>query len=640
MNILIIEDNPADADLATRGLENSLPGCRTEIAPDIKTAWGLLKQGQKYDLALLDMNLPDGNGMDLLVDIRQSKTDIAIVMLTGTGDEEIAVAALKAGADDYIVKTQGYISQLPEVITSAIGNHKKNLQRKTEIINVLYIEHSSADIDLTLRHIKKYAPYIRINTAATAEEATRMLYGVTPDKFPFHVILMDYNLPGSNALDFIKMLRQQMKINLPVIIVSGKGKEEMAVLALKVGASEYITKSGNYLSLLPSLINSVHKQHELIRAKERAEESDRLKTAFLNNISHEIRTPMNAITGFSELINTPGLSPEKLRNFTDVIIKSGKQLLSIITDIISIASVEAGQEKLIKKETNINSLCNLVLEQYSSRAQENNVDLSFKSTLNENEAVIITDETKLLQILGNITGNAIKFTEEGSVQFGCKFQNDELLFYVKDTGIGIPREMHKEIFKRFRQANGPSSKEYGGSGLGLSIAKAYLDLLGGKIWLDSAPGKGSEFYFSIPAEKPAQTNPEPAGRDDKAGSSSSVLTTLLIAEDEDFNFLLLEEFLNDTNINIIRACNGKEAVNICKSSKHIDLILMDIKMPLMNGLEATREIKKFMPGIPVIAQTAYAGDYDRNKAASYGCNDFLSKPFKQEDLLKKINLYL
>lgn len=160
------------------------------------------------------------------------------------------------------------------------------------------------------------------------------------------------------------------------------------------------------------------------------------------------------------------------------------------------------------------------------------------------------------------------------------------------------------------------------------------------IWLNSEPGKGSEFYFSIPAEKHAPTGPQPAKQNKKAGSSSNILTTLLIAEDEDFNFLLLEEFLSDKNINIIRACNGKEAVNICKSRQHIDLILMDIKMPLMNGLEATREIKKFMPEIPVIAQTAYAGDYDRNQAASYGCNDFLSKPFKQEDLLKMINLYL
>ena len=640
MNILLIEDNPADADLAARGLKDSISGCRTAIARDIKTAGELLKRGQKFDVALLDMNLPDGNGMDLLVDIRESKIDMAVVMLTGSGDEEVAVAALKAGADDYIVKRQGYISQLPGVITAAVENFKKNIQHEPEIINVLYIEHSIADIDLTQRHFKKYAPHIRIKTAVTATEAVRLLTRSGADKSKYQVILMDYNLPGSNALGFIKMLRQQMKISLPIIIVTGRGNEERAVLMVKMGASEYLTKSDNYLSLLSSLISSAHKQHELIKAKEKAEESDRLKTAFLNNISHEIRTPMSAITGFSELINNPGLSPEKRKNFTDIIIKSGRQLLSIISDIISIASVDSGQEKIIKKETRINSLCRLVLEQYSSAAQENRVTLSLKSIPGSEDLVIMTDETKLLQILGNIVGNAIKFTEEGSVNFGCKLKNDEPLFYVKDNGIGIPKEMHQEIFKRFSQVKYPASKDYGGSGLGLSIAKAYLDLLGGKIWFNSEPGKGSEFYFTIPMEKPALKKPETDEANSKPGSDPGILPTIIIAEDEDLNFMLLVEFLSDANMKIIRACNGKEAVNICKSGQHIDLILMDIKMPLMNGLEATREIKKLLPKIPVIAQTAYAGDYDMNKFASYGFSDFLSKPFKKEDLLGKISTCL
>ena len=373
---------------------------------------------------------------------------------------------------------------------------------------------------------------------------------------------------------------------------------------------------------------------ELVNAKEKAEESDRLKTAFLNNISHEIRTPMNAIVGFSGLLNYPGLKPEKLKHYTDIMIQSSDQLLAIIDDIISIASIEAGQEKIQENEININLLCNLLNEQFSLKANDKNVKLSLKTVLADDEAVIITDVTKLTQILSNLIGNALKFTRQGYVNFGYRVKDNQFEFHVEDTGMGIPLDMLEKIFDRFRQIETTATRTFGGSGLGLSISKAYVEMLGGKMWLTSELDKGSVFYFTIPYKK---TNPEKLS-DIPSVKEFNLNTTkvLLIAEDDNSNFMLLEEMLSDTGINIIRAANGLEAVKLCKSNPTIELVLMDIKMPEMDGCEATTQIKKFKPDLPIIAQTAYSTEADKNKALACGCSDFISKPINKKLLLSKI----
>jgi PAS domain S-box-containing protein len=239
----------------------------------------------------------------------------------------------------------------------------------------------------------------------------------------------------------------------------------------------------------------------LLKAKEIAEENDRLKTAFLHNISHEIRTPMNAILGFSEILNTTELLPEKRKYFTQLIVQSGNQLQSIISDIIDIATIEAGQVKINEDPINLNGTLKTICEQLKFREHSKNIAIRFKKYLPDAEAGILTDETKLIEILTNLIGNALKFTEQGSIEFGYKVKNDFIEFYVKDTGIGIPTEMHEEIFKRFRQLESSSTRQYGGSGLGLSISKSYVEILGGKIWLKSELGKGSTFYFTIPYSK-------------------------------------------------------------------------------------------------------------------------------------------
>jgi signal transduction histidine kinase len=245
-------------------------------------------------------------------------------------------------------------------------------------------------------------------------------------------------------------------------------------------------------------------EEDLIAAKEKAEESDRLKTAFLHNVSHEIRTPMNAIIGFSSLLNEPDLSEEDRHQYIDIIFQSGGQLLSIINDIVDIANVESGQAKVNLTEFNLNSVLNSLNEQFSINGKKNNVSINLKTTLTDDDSIIVTDNTKLIQILSNLINNAIKFTKNGRIDFGYVLKDNVLEFRVKDTGIGIPPEYHSRIFDRFYQVDSAVSRQYSGTGLGLSICKGYVELLGGTIRVESESGKGTLFVFTIPFSRPCQ----------------------------------------------------------------------------------------------------------------------------------------
>ncbi len=256
-----------------------------------------------------------------------------------------------------------------------------------------------------------------------------------------------------------------------------------------------------YIGTITDITENKEILKDLIDAKEKAEESDRLKTAFLNNISHEIRTPLNAITGFCAFLSEPGLSHEKRESFTKIIIESSDQLLLIITDIINIAAIESGHEKVCEKEFNLNSMIKMVTGRFVSRAREQYNILRYKTFLPDEEAEIFTDRTKLVQILSNLLNNSVKYTQKGGINIGYSLKDSNLEFYVKDTGMGIPENLKNQIFEVFRQVESSDTRNYGGSGLGLAISKAYVEMLGGKIWVDSEPGKGSTFYFTIPYRK-------------------------------------------------------------------------------------------------------------------------------------------
>jgi PAS domain S-box-containing protein len=379
-------------------------------------------------------------------------------------------------------------------------------------------------------------------------------------------------------------------------------------------------------------------EEELIKAKEKAEESDKLKTAFLHNISHEIRTPMNAIVGFSALLGEPEIDEQSRKSYIEVITQSSNHLLSIITDIVDISNIEANLIKTFKSEININLTLKSLCNQFNNRADEKKLRLTYETGLSDSDALVITDSTKISQILSNLISNALKFTEKGFVKISYCLKENFLEFCVSDSGIGISKEHHSIIFDRFYQVQNTLERLYEGTGLGLAISRAYVEHLGGKIWLTSEQGKGTSFFFTLPYEKRV-TKLIPA-YETKASDNFifPVKKVILVAEDVESNFKLIRYFLAGSNAEVLHAYNGKEAVEKCLSMEKIDLILMDIKMPVMDGYTAVKMIREKNPEIPIIAQTAYADD--KEKAIECGCSGFISKPFDKKGLFKVLNEFI
>jgi PAS domain S-box-containing protein len=381
-------------------------------------------------------------------------------------------------------------------------------------------------------------------------------------------------------------------------------------------------------------------ESELIKSKEKAEESDRLKTAFLHNISHEIRTPMNAIIGFSSMLNEPDLDKESQNSYIEIITQSSNHLLSIVSDIIEISNIEAGVLKLSIKKADLNRLIRRLETHFVPKASEKNIEFLVNTGFKDSEAQIWIDEPKLEQVLSSLLSNAVKFTARGKITMGYCMKENFIEFFVSDTGIGISKEMYKMVFERFYQVESTIARQYEGTGLGLSIAKAYVELLGGSIWLTSEPGVGTTFYFTIPYKR--EEIPDVHGQKEiqKDTVHDYSNKTILIAEDEETNYRLIIELLSHLNLKIIHAENGKEAVEKFKSGNEIDLVLMDIKMPVMDGYEASSILKKLKPSLPIIAQTAFAFESDREKVFQAGCDDYLSKPIKKELLIEMVKKYL
>lgn len=387
-----------------------------------------------------------------------------------------------------------------------------------------------------------------------------------------------------------------------------------------------------------------HAESELIQAKEKAEESDRLKSAFLANMSHEIRTPMNGILGFASLLKEPELSGEQQQEYIQIIEKSGARMLSIINDIISISKIESGIQDIRLSETNINSQLQFIYDSFKLDADRKGLSLSFSCGLPDKLALIKTDYEKFYGILTNLIRNAIKYTDEGSVAFGYKQAGEFFEFYIKDSGIGIPKDRQEVIFERFIQADISNKMAKHGAGLGLSIAKAYTEMLGGQIWVESEDGIGSSFYFTLPRDyelrNKIQNKPEYPAKPVTEPSHSSISgLKVLLAEDDEVSEMLMTISLEKICRDLLKAGNGQEAIEICRNHPDIDVILMDIQMPGISGYDATREIRKFNKDVIIIAQTAFAVAGDKEKALAAGCNSHLPKPIRQDELLRLLEEY-
>ncbi|PHQ57600.1 MAG: hypothetical protein COC16_00320 [Lutibacter sp.] len=378
---------------------------------------------------------------------------------------------------------------------------------------------------------------------------------------------------------------------------------------------------------------------DLKKALIKAKESDQLKSAFLANMSHEIRTPMNGIIGFSEFFLNSNLSEGERKKYAKIVINSGKRLLAIVNDVLDISKIEAGEVALNYETVHLNNLLNELFVFYNPIAQKNNLRLNCVKGLEDFKSVIEIDKTKLNQILSNFLSNAFKFTEEGSIEFGYQLLENKLQFYVKDTGIGIEEKLQDQIFNRFTQANIDLVKKHKGTGLGLSISKKLIELFKGEIWLDSDT-KGTTIYFTIPFIKSKTlqitTVVEKKKKEIQVKNKEIII---LVAEDEEYNMMYINELFSRTNFKVIEADNGKKAVELSQKHPEIDLVLMDIKMPIMNGNTAMKKIKKQRPDLPIIALTAFAMESDKEKSLEDGFNDYLTKPINKKLLFEVIDKF-
>lgn len=573
---------------------------------------------------------------------------------------EYSVGALTFDDSKGVGEILSRLQTIPSVINAAVFDEKGNLfasfSRDTSRLAELMVE-SFTELDKGNHVFAKdflvvYEPIIyngeqygSVVIKSSLEELDNKV-----DKYLLTTLVISLVLL---VISYILANWLQMLITRPIVELSDVTRKISILgdytIRLKRKSNDEI---GNLYESFNNMLETIqNREHERDKAeeslqieKEKAEKADKLKSAFLANMSHEIRTPMNAIIGFSNLLYDETLSAEKRREFIDLINKNGSNLLNLVNDIIDISKIEADQIRIYKAECNIEEAMNelyLSFIEFKNQKGKSNIDIRLNNYFHGQNLTILTDVFRFQQIFSNLISNAIKFTESGFIEFGCKIHSDPnfLLFYVKDTGIGIPSDKLELVFDRFRKIEDDKTKVFRGAGLGLAISRSLIDLLGGEIWVNSKPDEGSTFFFTLPFHKVNSVNiVKNIHHSGKAGFRFDG-KKILIAEDEDDNFAYLNEILSKAGANVYHAQNGLVACQKVEDELY-DMVLMDIKMPVMNGYEATQRIKGRHPNLPVIAQTAYAMEGEMQLSIDAGCDDYISKPVKADKLLSILSNYL
>ncbi len=561
----------------------------------------------------------------------------------------------------HLEKLTHYISQLA-VHNFNYSDEKLNLRNASSEIREIYKEFRNMVAQLRIREKQR-------DNALTEVMDEEQRFRELTDLLPQGIFEADKlgnliyaNRAWYNAFGYLK---QDIDEGLNLIEILHTNNENNLFGIDKIENSDYIAirKDGRRF---PALVysNTIVKNDEVIgrrgividatlrnkyietlqKETEKAVNSDKLKSSFLANMSHEIRTPMNSIIGFSNLLSDDIIDQEQKKEFIKYIQSSGKILLSLIDDIIDIAKIEAGEIKIRHSQCEPKKLINELIntfEGYKSSIGKQGIKIITK--LPPDEIVFRTDPFRLRQIISNLVSNAIKFTEKGSVSIACSIKNERFIeFSIEDTGIGMTKEEMNVVFSRFQRTSNSEEKNISGTGLGLTISKNLVELLGGQMWVSSVPGEGTRFWFHLPYKRILEERIISQSYDTSADNKiyNWAGRTILVAEDDDKSYVYLREILHRTNANVIHAVNGKEALEAVKLTKTIDLVLMDIQMPHLDGYAATKEIKKIHPGLPVIAQTAYAMDGDKEKCILAGCDDYLTKPIDPAKLLDKISQFL
>jgi len=569
------------------------------IATSAEEGFGILEKN-KIKLIIADQRMPKMSGVDFFEVAAKMYPDIIRIILTGYSDIEAIIKAINKGRIFKYVTKPWDKDEFKLIIDNALWTYNITAENKNLIQS---LKEANANLEVVNKKL---------------EEANQTLEKKVKERTK-------------------EILKQKNEIEKQRDLAKSQ-KDQITV------QNEELKKHRSKLELLVQ-----ERTKDLIIAKEKAEQSDKLKSAFLANFSHEIRTPMNAIMGFSQLLILNDRQDDEKREFIDLILVNSQHLLNLINEIIDISRIEAGETILDYHLCDLNQLLYELLNQYEEHKnllKKTKITLTVNPEIEKHNLKITTDVNKLKQIIINLLENAFKFTDNGSIEFGYKLIETEeaksVLFYVKDTGIGINEEAKNFIFERFRKADNNIDTLYRGAGLGLAISKKLVEIMGGKIWVESELNLGSTFYFTLP-NKNIEENCE---KDIDVEFKKKKIDfnwkdrLILVAEDEHTNYKFIEKVLKKTKTNLLWARNGLETFELVRQHKNIDLVLMDIRMPLMDGYEATRKIKEINRNLPIIAQTAYALDYEKSEILSAGCTDYISKPYTIFELLTLINKYL
>ena len=638
--ILIIDEDKVFVEKLSHELE--LFGCNIEPCYTLKCAYDILDVLDKYDYIIVNLDLNDGCAEKFIETL--SKEQISkVIILTNDTDNQRRNFLFNNGVLDYFLKIVS-VEKLANDLQYIFKTIKRNA-----FVNVLIVSNSSFMRTMLTKVLrpKKF----HIIEATNGKEGFELL-----DKENIYLVLLDYELPDMNGIEFLSKIKSDKRFfDLPVIMLSDSTDQDMIAKVLKIGANDFIKKPFTIEHLLlkcdlhiKNYINFQNIQdheQELSLSLERATQMQEHKAMFLANMSHEIRTPLNAILGFIDILLEDEDDEQKLK-YLKIIQNSGDLLLNLVNDILDFSKIDSGKLSIYKEIFVLDELYDVIVSIYTSVASVKGI--KFCSHIDKNiPKYIYSDFIRIKQILANLLSNAIKFTPKGgNVTFSIKLIDNKIEFSVEDTGIGIAKENQAKIFDVYTQEKNSTTKDFGGTGLGLNICTKLAQLLGGEILLESQLGKGSRFYFQIPLEEVTkeQIDRFKSSKQTIKNISKTFNNHILLVEDNLTNQTFMKVILKKYKLTFDIASDGLEAIELYKNNKY-DLILMDENMPNLNGSEATKQIREYekeqnLHHTPIIALTANAIKGDREKFLASGMDDYLTKPINKNRLTEVLSRFL